>query len=212
MKHPARRLALLAASLLMAGCAAVAPTGTPLSTAGAALTQRWQAHERQLSALTAFTLDARVAASGSFGVTGAMHWVEDNGRFAVHFAGPFGSNAVDIVGDRFVVNIRSGDQHYVTSDPEHFLLEHFGWTLPLRGLQYWARGLPAPAASAAAPTKLSLNGNGQLLTLDQAGWRITYLDYQQAGPYMLPHRLNMEGQRTQFRIVIDTWQPGRGAP
>lgn len=212
MKRPAQRLALLAGCLLMAGCAAVTPTGTPLSTAGGALAQRWQAHERQVSGLSAFTLDARVAASGSFGVTGAMHWVEDSGRFAVHFAGPFGSNAVDIVGDPLVVNIRSGDQHYVTSDPERFLLEHFGWTLPLRGLQYWARGLPAPAATAAPPTGLTLDGEGRLLALDQAGWRITYLDYQQAGPYSLPHRMNMEGQRTEFRIVIDTWRPGPRAP
>lgn len=207
-------VALWIATLLLAGCATHPPTGVTLAEAPPTLASSWQKHQAKISAITAFTLDARVAASGSFGVTGSLHWVEAGNRFRVHFSGPFGAGAVDIVGDPFVVRISSGKKRYITGSPEQFLLKHFGWTLPLRGLRYWALGLPAPATSGTPPASLSLNRAGQLRSLQQAGWIIDYASYQSAGPndaYTVPRKFTMHGQKTsgsstEFRVVVDGWR------
>lgn len=204
-------LAALCAAL-MAGCASVPPLGVPLPDAAPDLAAKWQHRQMTLSAVTRFTLTARVATNGGFGVTGTLHWQEDNGRFLIHFSGPLGAGAVDIAGDPYVVTIRSGKERYVTSEPERFLLQHFGWTLPLRGLRYWALGLPAPTAVDTAPATLLLNGKGYLRSLAQDGWQIDYTDYQRAPPYALPHKMTMQGEKTTFRIIIDEWQVPPASP
>lgn len=207
----ALRILLLttAGALVLAGCATTAPSGVPYTQASSALSTLWHKHQAAVGSIIAFTLNARVATQGSFGITGDLRWHEQNGQFQIHFSGPFGAGAVEIAGDPYVVQIRSGDKRYVTSHPRAFLLKQFGWTLPLKGLRYWALGLPAPDRAGTPPAKLTLDDRGRLRSLTQDGWTINYLSYQTTGQdesYPLPHKLVMHGQTTEFRIVIDRWQ------
>ncbi|HEU0197691.1 MAG TPA: lipoprotein insertase outer membrane protein LolB [Nevskiaceae bacterium] len=200
--------AILATTLLLTGCATLGnePAGVALAQAPKTLATRWGAHRSALSKIRTFTLQARIAARGSFGVTGSLRWTQRDDTFLIHFGGPFGAGAVDITGDPWVVEIRSGNRTYVTTRPEQFLLKQFGWTLPVRGLRYWALGLPAPAATTSKPAAITLNADGTAQSLAQEGWHIDYTRYATSGAYTLPRELVMTGQKTTFHIIIDTWQ------
>ncbi|TBR73603.1 MAG: outer membrane lipoprotein LolB [Nevskiaceae bacterium] len=197
--------ALLLNTLLLGGCASIPRPGIPAATAPTAVATAWQAHRARLSAIDAFTLDARIAASGNFGVTGSLHWVQHGDTFNVHFAGPLGAGVVDLIGNPGFVLIRSGDQQYATTDPEHFLLKQFGWTLPLQGLRYWALGLPAPERTTPGTSSITLDDDGTLRTLRQGGWDIDYPQYQAVASHRLPRKITMQGSKTQLRIVADRW-------
>lgn len=211
MRRASRATAALGAALVgavLAGCATTAPVGVPYAKAPSQLAARWHRHKAALDAISQFTLNGRVAAKGSFGLSGSLYWRQNGHHFRARFSGPFGAGAVDIAGDAYVVQIRSGKKRYVTSDPQSFLLKQFGWTLPLQGLRYWALGLPAPEAVGAAPAKLMLNPDGTLRSVSQSGWILDYLAYQSAGPnaaYRLPKTLVMHGSNTEFRVIIDRW-------
>lgn len=201
----ASALAALLLGTLLGGCASVPRPGIPAATAPAAVATAWQAHQTRLSAIDAFTLDARIAASGNFGVTGALHWVQHGDSFNVHFAGPLGTGAVDLTGNPGFVLVRSGDRQYATTDPEHFLLKQFGWTLPLQGLRYWALGLPAPRHTTPGTPSMTLADDGTLRTLRQGGWDIDYPQYQTVASHRLPRKITLQGSKTQLRIVADHW-------
>lgn len=194
------------AALLLAGCAGVAPRpGTPFGSAAPPLAAAWQQHLARISGIEAFTLDARVAASGSFGVTGTLHWAQRGAVFTARFSGPLGSGAVEITGTPEVVLIRSGTDRYTTTQPEHFLLQRFGWTLPLAGLRHWALGIPASGPAATPATALNLNPDGTLRTLQQGGWEIDYPQYQPVAGHRLPRKITLQGKKIHVRIIIDQW-------
>lgn len=209
----AYRLAILtvaSAGCLLAGCAGLVPRGTPLSSANDQVLAQWQSRRAALSQIDRFDLQARVAAKGSFGLTGSLHWRQSGDAYTAHFSGPFGSGAVDLSGDGLLVVIRSGKDRYVTDDPEAFLLHQFGWTLPVRGLRYWVLGLPAPSAT--APAKLFLDAQGHVRSLLQGGWMISYEDYRNVDGLDLPRHFTMNGAKTEFRIIIDRWTIHATAP
>lgn len=194
---------LLAGTLaagLIAGCASQ-PSARPgaVSTLAA---QRWQIHKSHLQDLNSFSLEARVAASGSYGVSGDLRWRQRGDHFVVHFSGPFGVGAIDISGTPGDVEIRTRDQRYHTNDPETFLRRHYGWTLPVTGLRYWVLGVPTPATATAG---VAYDDNGRALKLLQDGWTIDYDDYQGGGGYALPRHFTMVAGKTEFRIIIDRW-------
>ncbi len=184
---------------LIGGCASQPTSSESTSTLAA---NRWHSHRSTLQNLQGFTLEARVAASGSYGVSGDLNWRQQGDHFSIHFSGPFGVGAIDIAGTPGDVEIRSRDQRYHTDDPESFLRRHYGWTLPVAGLRYWVLGVSSPATTAAG---VSYDDNGRALKLLQDGWTITYDDYQGAGGYALPHHFIMVAGKTEFRIVIDRW-------
>lgn len=194
---------LLASTLaagLIAGCA-----NQLVSRPGATSTlaaQRWRTHKSDLQDLHSFTLEARVAASGSYGVSGDLHWRQRGAHFAVQFSGPLGVGAVDISGTPGDVEIRTRDQRYHTSDPETFLRRHYGWTLPVSGLRYWVLGVPTPATAVAG---VAYDDNGRAFKLLQDGWLIDYDTYQGGGGYALPRHFTMVAGKTEFRIIIDRW-------
>ncbi len=185
---------------LIAGCASQPATRIGANSTLAA--QRWQIHENRLQSLDSFTLEARIAASGSYGASGDLRWRQRGDHFVVHFSGPFGSGAVDISGTPGDVEIRTGDQRYHTADPETFLRRHYGWTLPVAGLRYWVLGVPTPARPAA---NVSYDHNGRALKLLQDGWVIDYDSYQGGDGYALPRHFTLVAGKTEFRIVIDRW-------
>lgn len=198
-RRRARLPVALLLALLLGACAGHAPTRQESTSALAA--QRWQARCAALRQLPGFTLEARVAASGSYGVSGDLRWRQRGDHFTLHFSGPFGAGAFDVSGTPGDVEIRSGDKTYHTRDPEAFLRQAYGWTLPVTGLRDWVLGIPADTT----PAQASYDDDGRALRLMQDGWIITYDDYQGAAGLALPWHFSMLAGKTRFRIVIDRW-------
>jgi len=193
-----KRLSLLLATLLLGGCATLTPPRVDQDAAA----RKWQQHYTEVVALTRFDLTGR-AASGSMGAKADLRWQQfEDGHFEVRVSGPFGAGAVAISGNAERVEIRTKDGVVHTNDPEGWMQQQAGWTFPIRGLSWWARGLPAPDA----PAVTTFDADGRLATLAQAGWTFQYTEYQDVQGIDLPRRFQAASDRITLKLIVDRWE------
>lgn len=191
------------AIVALTGCATWSePAPTPATDSAA-----WQARQAGLQDFSNWTLNGRIASTGLFGFSGRVRWQQAGEGFVIDVAGPFGAGATRLSGDADQVEIRNAEGAWVTDDAEGVLRQAFGWSLPLAGLRQWAIGLPI----ADQPARIVLNPEGQLLTLEQAGWIVTYEQYTPTpGGPVLPQKLLISNDETRWRLLVDRWQlPGQ---
>jgi len=184
-------LAGLLAVLLLAGCTT---TPAPRGSQSAATLSVWQ-------------FNGRVSLTrGEEGWHAGLHWQEQAGRFHLRVSGPLGQGGFQLNGDaRGVVLVDADGQTFAAQDADALLVQVTGWQLPVRGLRYWIRGLPEPAAGKAQTTR---DDAGQLRRLEQSGWTINYQRYQMVDGISLPAKLQLAHKDIAVRIVIDQWQLG----
>lgn len=176
-----RRLCAAAALLLLAACA------TPSFTL--------------LPGEAEFELTGRIAAryrddAGSGGIA----WRHGAGGDEMLLTSPLGQGIARLVrrGDEVVLTAQDG-REFRAGDAESLTEQVLGFRLPLLGLADWVRGRPAPTPP---PTLRHADANGRLLQLEQAGWRIEYLEYQDARPFRL--RLTYPG--LELRLAVTEWK------
>ncbi len=197
------RLLLCLAALWLGGCATLGDRGTADP---AAAEFRWEQRRAGLEQIAQFTLQARLASSGSLGSKADLHWRQlDRERFELRLSGPFGAGAVSIAGGPERVEVRTRDGSQFTTDPEQWIRERIGWALPVSGLRYWVIGLPAPGS----PARIELNALGEIAVLQQDGWTLEYQEYQEyqspGGGPTLPRRLQLAGSEVSLRLIADRW-------
>lgn len=182
--------------MMCSACATLQPA--PVDQARSAA--KWRAHHDTLASITHFTLNGR-AASG-LGVKADLRWQQyADGHFEIRIAGPFGAGAVAISGTPYDVEIRTKDGVEHTDDPQAWLFQRAGWTLPIAGLRWWVLGLPAPDA----PAQIELDAQGQLATLTQAGWTLQYDEYQDVAGVALPRRFEAKNEQITLKLIADQW-------
>lgn len=203
MRGPRAAVALLAATTLLAGCGAQ-PIREAVITPGAA--QAWSARQAELAAVDSFALQARLSETGLSATRADLRWQQSGERFDVSVSGPLGVGALTIRGDAASVDIRSKDGVISTDQPERYMEEKLGWSLPLARLRRWVLGLPA-AVPGAPVAEVLLDDSGRASQIRQDGWTITYDEYQPAGRSTLPRKLAIGNGERRFRLVIDSWNP-----
>ena len=187
------RPATLGALMLLGGCAAI-PQHSAEST------RLWEARHARLAQIEQFTVQAR-ASSGFFGSKADLHWHQRGDDFEMRVTGPFGAGAVNISSAAGTVTVRTAQETYTTPDPELFLFQRLGWTFPIRHLRWWALGLPAPNTGSA----LQWDNAGQLLTLEQDGWKLSFDEYRDAGEVNLPRKFSLSNAEVTIKVVVDAW-------
>ena len=187
-------LAGLLTVLLVAGCAT---TPVPRRSQSAA-------------AITAWQLNGRVSLTrGEEGWHAGLYWQEQADTFYLKVSGPLGQGGFQLNGDaRGIVLVDADGQTFVAQDVDALLVQVTGWQLPVRGLRYWIRGLPEPAAGKAQVTR---DEAGQLLRLEQSGWTVNYQRYQLVDDVLLPVKLQLLHADIAVRIVVDQWELGDAA-
>jgi outer membrane lipoprotein LolB len=113
---------------------------------------------------------------------------------------PLGQGIARIVrsGEEVVLTTQDG-REFKAADAESLTEQVLGFRVPLLGLADWVRGRPAPAP---APTQQRNDAAGRLAVLEQAGWRIEYVEYQGS----LPARLNLTFPGVELRLAISEWK------
>lgn len=185
-------LALLA--LQLGGCAKLMK---PVDDSDAA----WERRQQVLEQIEQFTLKARVASGGVFGIKGNLIWNQRPDDFDMAVSGPFGVGAVSLSGTAQEVTVRSKSGTSVTPDPEAYLKQRLGWTFPVEGLRYWVLGLPSPYTDA----EIEVDTSGRLIGLWQEDWALEFTEYQQAGRLELPRKFVAENPEVKIKVVIDEW-------
>lgn len=143
------------------------------------------------------------------GAQASVHWVRKQDLHRVDLAGPFGGGRVRIVQNRDGAELRdSTGKVYRDATAQELLARVTGWRLPLNALSSWVVGLPSPEG----PARIELDEWGRLRVLDQLGWEIRFLEYQQHGNLEVPRRLFIKSRSAQnampeaeLRFAIDSW-------
>jgi outer membrane lipoprotein LolB len=191
------RLALcLVLALLATGCA----TLQQRRGLGEGVERRGAQRSEALATVQGFSLQGRFTQVGGSG--GSLRWQQRaDGQFELQLSGPFGAGAIAMNGTTERVEVRSKQGTQIASNPQQWMLENLGWTLPLDKLRSWALGRPA----AGAIEHYELDEAGQLTLLQQNQWTVRFDRYKTVGSLALPGRIEAEQGEVQLRLVIDRW-------
>ncbi len=131
-----------------------------------------------------------------------LNWQQLTGAYTIRLSGALGSGSLQIIGNDDGVTVRqAGQADQYATNAEQLLQQRFGWSVPIEYFYYWIRGLPA-----ALPIDQQTRADGQLRLLEQAGWRIEYLRYQQFADFALPSKLRLQHEDLKVTVVIKQWQ------
>ncbi len=191
---------LLLAVVFLGGCGTL-NTVTDFSERDAG----WSRQLAWLKGLDTWQASGRVAVrSADDGGSASMIWRQSPSEFSLRLHGPFGQGAVVIEGDAETATMRQGDGRITRADSaEELLLRELGWSVPVSVLRYWILGRPAPGFPL---VELRLNEEGLAGRLTQAGWRVTYTRYRDAGSGRLPAKIKLRREALRVRVVLSDWR------
>jgi len=187
---------------LLAGCAGF---NNREAVQGQGNAVQWRDHKTQLSSLDGWQISGKVGIrapkdSGS----GTLFWLQRQDYYDIRLSGPLGRGAARLTGRPGAVTLEVANQgRFEAANPEDLLQAQLGWKLPVSHLVWWVRGLPAPDSK----SKLTLDGDSRLASLEQDNWQVEYLSYSEQNGYWLPDRIKLHGQDLDVTLVIKDWQP-----
>lgn len=195
-----KRFRLFALGVLLSaltGCAtldtAQTPPGHPLSAQQLTQLKAWQA-------LGQFAFEDKQSQQG---VSARLVWQQHVPHTNLQVFGPLGLWHASLSDDTGQAVLAISDGRIFQADSfEALMRDHLTWYLPVTSLQYWLFALPQPNQ----PVHVERDGAGAVVSLQQAGWRITYCQYQTVNGLLLPKRLRLEQGAIRLTVVIQQWQ------
>jgi outer membrane lipoprotein LolB len=178
-------------SFLLAACAGI-PRGGQISSVNPAV-------------VTSFELSGRINVRvEKDAYPGRVRWQHTARTDELWFYSPLGTTVAHLRQDETGARLVNSDGHeYRAANLRELTNQILGWDLPLEALPFWVRGVEWPEA--AKPTE-AFDDRGQLKSLNQAGWEVTYLDWAPAGVKGLPSKLDLQGEHLRMRLLIEKWQ------
>ena len=192
-------LLLSAIFLLLTACATQPASHAPLNES-----LPWATRVTQLQAITQWTLMGAVTLNTpKERTTASLNWKQNNQHYTLILFGPLGMGSLELQGKPGTVILKSaGKPTRQATTPEALMKEALGWSLPVRNLYYWVRGLPAPHV----PATKTFDAYHHLTKLRQQGWTIKYLRYTAVNGIDLPSKISLQTPRIGAKITIAHWQ------
>ncbi|WP_298612575.1 lipoprotein insertase outer membrane protein LolB [uncultured Thiothrix sp.] len=198
--------------LSLAGCANQPKPATPEAVvnpkAGGA-EAAWQERQRVFAQMQQWQLKGRVGLqlreqSWSFGLDWAQR---GNSQYEMQIKNPLtGGLMATVMETGSQVTLKASDgKSYQDTDAERLLAKQLKMNLPLKNLQYWARGIPSPTAPVDA---VKLDAYGRPIHLQQAGWVIDYPSYDGSSAQALPSKVQLEkaSEQLKAKLVAKEWK------
>ncbi len=189
---------MLPLAALLAGCA-----GEPIRPIDA--TNEAKPDLPAIESIRNWSAAGRVAIQrGAEGWSASLQWRKRGPEFQLRLVAPLGRGTYQLAGDGAQVELIVPDGgRFYASDAQALMETHLGWSIPVDGAEYWLRGLVAPGST---PTFINRDDNGQLLDMEQDGWRISILRRVPVNNFILPAKLFMHIDDLKVRIVISSWK------
>jgi outer membrane lipoprotein LolB len=169
-----------------------------------------RANDARRGALVEWSLSGRIAVStGERGGSGRIDWRQEAGGYTISLSAPVTRQSWQLSGDdrgARLEGLAGGPRE--DADVEQLLLSATGWNIPVRALQDWVRGVPAPPQEF-GPEKRVYDGSLPA-SLEQAGWTIEYQEWLPAGTDQpqLPRRIVARSGDASVKLVLDEWSLG----
>ncbi|XQU09621.1 lipoprotein insertase outer membrane protein LolB [Halomonas sp. LY9] len=186
------------ALLTLAGCATQAPVDEGGRQAG-----QWERQQAEVEAFESWTLVGKAGLRTPQENTSAnLDWNQTPHYFRMLISGPFGGGRSVLEGREGRFSLSTSDGRFEAETPEALMEEQLGWSLPVRAMPDWVRGLPGDHAS----YQLETDELGFPNFLQQDGWEIDYRDWEQVEGMWLPRRLVMNYGDVRITLVVNQWQ------
>ena len=135
--------------------------------------------------------------------TGNVRWRHHAGGDEMLISTPLGQGVARIVREAGNVTLTTAeDRTYRAKDASSLTEQVLGFRLPLEGLADWIRARVSPVGRVTAVRR---NADGRLALLEQDGWRIEYLAWDDAGQRPRRLRPSMAEPAIDMRIAIGEW-------
>ena len=193
------RLYALAALVVLLSACTTQPVVPPSE-----VNARWESRQERLHALDRWKLNGRVSLTTPAEAWQAdLVWAQRRRHFDIKLIAPLGQGTIALQGGPDGAELRSSKspQPVRAPDPEALLYQQTGWQMPVDGLRFWVRGLPAPGGK----PELKLDGQGRLTRLDQFGWRIEFVRYRDVSGTDLPDKIFLRKEDLSVRMIIRDW-------
>ena len=163
----------------------------------------WDLRQEALIELDSWEFQGRIAVkAGEKGFNGKFNWTQAGDEFYATISGPLGIGTVKIEGDgRAVFLTDKGGTRTILQNPETELYYHYGWTIPINSLRYWALGIENPSVEA----KAEVDEFGRLISLQQNDWVLKISRYRESAGQEMPRNLMASNLDTRVRMVIEKW-------
>jgi len=212
-----RGFAVAMASLIVTGCASVAPKPTAVESEAQI---KWRQHHAQVASVDQWDLSGRIGVrTTDTGASANLRWKLDNGRDQIDLFGPFGGGRIRLNIDPDGAHLRDGKgREFFAASASEVLFKATGWHVPLEVLGYWVRGAPAPGEHS-----MEIDDTGRLTSLSQRGWDIAFREYAPHKEVSLPRKIRLSASaetlskltaRDEFsgdllvvKLYIDEWDP-----
>ncbi|UYG01032.1 lipoprotein insertase outer membrane protein LolB [Halomonas sp. GD1P12] len=197
--RPAKAFLTGAALLALAGCATQAPMDDSGRQEG-----HWERQQAEVEAFDSWTLIGKAGLRTPDENTSAnLDWNQTPFYFRMLISGPFGGGRSVLEGREGRFSLTTGEGRFEAETPEALMEEQLGWSLPVRAMPDWVRGLPGDDSD----YQLETDELGFPRHLEQDGWEIDYRDWEEVEEMWLPRRLVMNYDEVRITLVVNQWRP-----
>ncbi len=169
----------------------------------------WKMRQQQLARKPSWTLTSKIALRyredhWNFG----LNWQQRNlNNYQMKIKNPLtGAIIAKLDKTSQQVSLLSGDgKTYRDTDEERLLQRQSGVKLPLKGMQYWVRGLSSPQYKL---DKLTLDTQGRPQAIYQVGWKISYSRYVNNRFDAMPRKIviTRDKDNVYLKVIAKQWQ------
>ncbi|KPK37537.1 MAG: hypothetical protein AMJ69_11205 [Gammaproteobacteria bacterium SG8_47] len=195
-----RWLVCLVLAAVLTGCA-VAP---PAEVDPALSQQAWLQRQARLAAIDHWVVRGRVGIENGVEAWQVnLEWQQAHDAYLILLTGPLGQGSLRLTGNAGGVILSTGEGQVIRArDAEELLRQQTGMTLPLARLLYWVRGLPSPGTE----VELTLDQEGRVENMADAGWDIAFETYTEVSGMSLPGRMSLTRDDLQVRMIVGEWR------
>lgn len=133
--------------------------------------------------------------------TANIEWGHLPNTEKIKLSGPLGQGAVAIeLNQESVIIDRGGGNIQSSNQPETFINQQLGLSVPLRSLRFWAVGIPESGS------EFQETSDGFV----QDGWLVAYKEMQKTGARIMPRKMAVSRGHVKMKLIIDQWNLNDG--
>lgn len=155
----------------------------------------------RLTSLNTWLIEGKIAFRGpNNNNSGYLKWQQTNDSYAIRVHGPLGQGNREISGNGSYIELSLPNGTLSSDQPEQFLYQQTGWTLPISELRYWVKGLAAPGLGITY-----IKQDIYITNLSQNGWDISYSKHQLINSVWLPGKIIISNDLHKVIILAKDW-------
>jgi len=142
---------------------------------------------------------------GEDGGSGRLSWDAKAAGSDLDFHGAMGRGAWQLQVREHSATLKEADGTMQTAaDVNELMQNRVGWSVPVKALAWWVRGLKAPGETGSQ----QIDADGRLLSLQQYGWTVEFNRYRSIDDIDLPVRLEAQKDDYRVKLAVGRWRLG----